>query len=768
MVNGMLELTGQKEDVDGYYREKFENAKKAWEAWKNYLEEKDARRKAGRERAMRRKAMGYDEHNDNWKGPSWVEGREGGREGGGRGWDRQGTGVEDKWVPRAERGGRGDEEEEEGEDKELENHFLDRLMFDLDKTPGAGRRGGREGGREGEKERGRGIGRESTLGDDELDALIQSSPVSTPPEVAQRRGGVEQEGRVGGRGRGGGAGGGAGGGTLSEEEQKELDVWLGMISSGRGTSASSSPSALSLFKGPASLPSSSFTPSPGMGGQPRPKPPSGAKGKDFSLDPEEEKELNEWLNRFDADYKEGADGLRVEKTKSGREEGTERGREGGREKAEGEDAVDRELADLLTKLEAAEISASAGGGERGVKIKGGGGTAPRIPSLGVEGVEAAVGVDSFLSELYRPSKGGKRGKKGAQIEASSGLDSASLLRMALEDVGGRGGEAEIPPISSRSQDARMNTGHRGGEEEEEDERKNDETLPASVKRRLFVSRTVEGEDEGENEGEDEGGDDEEEWGGGRRSSDRGQTRENDLLLGAYSEDPEEAPGQFLEEGLEESVHLGRPRGGGMGGMRQGYMYDDPLGGGRELMSLNARPGGKGGSRDGRKGEKGDWMRALAEENVNSGNEDIFNSFEDVGDLEELEKLDTLFAGEVGQKGEMEGKIRKNRVKRNEDEWGSLLDEVDLGELDEFEEIEKLVNTGRKRQEDIYAEGKSEKRNSKVLAPTVGGRGRESTRLSPSMIEGMKVVDLRAELRAMGLTVSGSKADLQARLVRATQ
>eukprot|EP00624_Nannochloropsis_granulata_P004964 evm.model.NODE_35146_length_38824_cov_40.990341.11 len=71
MVGGMLELTGQKEDVGGYYQEKFENAKKAWECWKNYLEEKEERKKAGRERALRRKAMGFDEHNDNWKGPSW-------------------------------------------------------------------------------------------------------------------------------------------------------------------------------------------------------------------------------------------------------------------------------------------------------------------------------------------------------------------------------------------------------------------------------------------------------------------------------------------------------------------------------------------------------------------------------------------------------------------------------------------------------------------------------------------------------------------------
>ena len=31
MIQGMLELTGQREDQGGYYRKKFEMAKKAWE-----------------------------------------------------------------------------------------------------------------------------------------------------------------------------------------------------------------------------------------------------------------------------------------------------------------------------------------------------------------------------------------------------------------------------------------------------------------------------------------------------------------------------------------------------------------------------------------------------------------------------------------------------------------------------------------------------------------------------------------------------------------
>jgi hypothetical protein len=31
MVQGMLELTGQREDTGGYYRQKFEMAQKAWE-----------------------------------------------------------------------------------------------------------------------------------------------------------------------------------------------------------------------------------------------------------------------------------------------------------------------------------------------------------------------------------------------------------------------------------------------------------------------------------------------------------------------------------------------------------------------------------------------------------------------------------------------------------------------------------------------------------------------------------------------------------------
>lgn len=31
MVQGMLELTGQREDTGGYYRQKFDMAKKAWE-----------------------------------------------------------------------------------------------------------------------------------------------------------------------------------------------------------------------------------------------------------------------------------------------------------------------------------------------------------------------------------------------------------------------------------------------------------------------------------------------------------------------------------------------------------------------------------------------------------------------------------------------------------------------------------------------------------------------------------------------------------------
>ena len=91
--------------------------------------------------------MGYDEHNNNWRGASWTEGREERREGG---WDmggRRGEEREDDWA--GVRRGREEEEEEVGggEGEELENRFLDQLMVDLDGTPGAG--GGR--GRGGER-----------------------------------------------------------------------------------------------------------------------------------------------------------------------------------------------------------------------------------------------------------------------------------------------------------------------------------------------------------------------------------------------------------------------------------------------------------------------------------------------------------------------------------------------------------------------------------------------------------------------------------------
>ncbi|KAM3570887.1 hypothetical protein VYU27_007062 [Nannochloropsis oceanica] len=823
MVGGMLELTGQKEDVGGYYKEKFENAKKAWECWKNYLEEKEDRRKAGRERALRRKAMGYDEHNDNWKGPSWQEGgREGGREGGGRGWDRGGVGLEEKWVPRGARRGQDERGEEDREDKELEDRFLDQLMFDLDGTPGSrgakrvGAEGGRAGGREG---RGRG---ESTLGDDELEALIHSSPVSAPPVVTNRRGG-EGSGEVGRSGEAGAKqGAGEGMGTLSEAEQKELDVWLGMISSGKAATSSSSPRTPAAPAAPTST-------LPGMGGQARAKPPSGARGKEFTLDPEEEKELNEWLSRFDADYKEGADGLKVEKKKGWNEgeetlegvlglgEGggsnTQEGGKRGREAVKGDDAVDRELAELLAKLEAAESRATAGtgagdpreGGREGRRVGASFPTPTTVKSLPKGGAEAALEIDDFLSELNIPTPashkltttavagglgagqagGGREGGKGRDFGGTlPSFDSATLLKSALEDVGSRGAGAKILPISSRSQ-------RRGGREEDEEDDDDDDTLPATVKRRYFVSRSEEEGEDGGNDGDDDDEEEEEEeeegWGKERRRRPERREREgDDLLLGAYGEDPEDSPGQFLEEGLEEAVHLGRPR-GGLGGMKQGFMFDDPLGGNAEPMQMR---GGREGGREGGKvvaGKKGGLMGGMDEDEDEwqEGEEDLFGGLEDLGDLEDLEKLDKLFAEEArkGKRGLGIGGKKGGRMGEDEDEevedWGALLNDLDLGGLGDLEGLEELVGAGKKGEKKAQAVTAATKTKASASSTIVKGTGAATTatkssssssssKLSPSAIAGMKVADLKVELKAMGLAVSGTKGELQARLREATE
>ena len=346
----MLELTGQREDVGGYYRQKFEMARKAWDVWKQYLEEKEERRRAGREKALRRKMMGYDEFNNNWRGPSWADkgacghfvcmahsvfalfrshrffrspfpllppatGADGNSRGG-PGWDRQGTAAAtpDRWDFGGRR--RGDDYDDDGDeaddaeggggrgrsrgDDELENKFLDQLMQDLD-GPGAAKAAAARRSNDARSQQ----RQEATLADEEIDALMRSKPMRAPGQIAQsrRRRGLAGEDDEDGRG----------GSTLSDEEQKELDVWLGMISTGKGDAAAGASRG-------ASPPSSSSAAAPvGMGGQSRAKPAGGRQQQQqqqkqqFALDPEEEQELNDWLSRFDADYAEGADGLSVSK-----------------------------------------------------------------------------------------------------------------------------------------------------------------------------------------------------------------------------------------------------------------------------------------------------------------------------------------------------------------------------------------------------------------------------------------------------------------------
>jgi hypothetical protein len=149
-------------------------------------------------------------------------------------------------------------------------------------------------------------------------------------------------------------------------------------------------------------------------------------------------------------------------------------------------------------------------------------------------------------------------------------------------------------------------------------------------------------------------------------------------------------------------------------------------------------------------------------------------------LEELEKLDKLFAEEAAAalkspkpKG---GAGKRGGGLGGGDDWSALLDGgEDEGDVDteallrdlDLEELDALMgadaggewgmgggNAGAKGKKQAPASAAA----SSSSSSKTGGKG-----LSASAIAGMKVADLKAELKARGLPVTGSKVELQARL-----
>lgn len=105
-----------------------------------------------------------------------------------------------------------------------------------------------------------------------------------------------------------------------------------------------------------------------------------------------------------------------------------------------------------------------------------------------------------------------------------------------------------------------------------------------------------------------------------------------------------------------------------------------------------------------------------------------------------------------------------------------MNDLDLGGLGDLEGLEELVGAGKngeKKAQAVAAATKSKARaSSKAVKGAAAAMNRSSSsssgsKLSPSVIAGMKVADLKVELKAMGLAVSGTKGELQARLREAT-
>ena len=497
--------------------------------WKQHLEEKEERKQKGRERALRRSTLGYDEFNDKWGSPKGARGEARDREwdpkkreekafredlfgwgsdfaksegpgevrrtrgdgdswdfstsSGGGGGDDWGLGSGDRVVDR----GVGGQAAAAPKAEDLESSFLDRLMRDLDgpladsgPSPSFSSSSRPVPAKPAAPQR-----KVWDEGDDaELEAIFGSGPNpattrgSTEPAAW---GGEAPLARREKRGRGEG---GAGTGTLSEAEQRELDQWLNNIT---GQEEKARPSSKSY------QPSTS----PGMGGKA-----GGVKKAGFTLDPEEEMELNAWLSRFDAEYSEGKDG-KVRKVGLGESPAP---RFGSRAEEEDEDllyglpsdllgemrgagiktglsqpapqgkrqppqqqgwddegdAVDLELRELLAKLEAVEeASGSSGAASSGAQGKEKAArpapaSAPSPPKVTPALEDDALDLNDVFSELEKVRKVKKAPAAAAKTPAPPASGAAS--RTGARGAAVKGGDDTLPFFDPREEEEVLGLG----------------------------------------------------------------------------------------------------------------------------------------------------------------------------------------------------------------------------------------------------------------------------------------------------------------------
>lgn len=376
--------------------------------------------------------------------------------------------------------------------------------------------------------------------------------------------------------------------------------------------------------------------------------------------------------------------------------------------AEAREQVDRELDAVLAKLDALDSSSGK-----------------RPPMAAGRGA-----VVSDVAFTTVPGKGPKGGKSVSwrDYDEDEGEDSEEEEDQFLPKAFKRGKQATEPP-------SRRLLSRRDDDDDDDDEDREDRDEELSMAR-MLDSEELEDDRAASMMIHSKL------WGSGQETDD------------AYL-DPEETPGQFFDDEVEEAIEMGIPIKDM--GKQPGFMFEGPAAAQEEERAGGARRTGP--TYAGSRGPVSDVdMFAAADWSAADDDDDLTADLDD----RDLEKLDKMFAEEAKKMG-------SSRGGGGDIDWGAIMGAAADGDDDDLlglslldEELRGLEGFGAGGRAGKGSTGGAGKAKPGKAAAS-GTRGKKAAAGGGAAFEKMKVAELKEELKRRGLPVSGTKSELVARL-----